>query len=101
MSVNAAEVEGENNGEMEAGLMKKYCWNGSGNDENNINEMEAGKTKNIGEMEAGVLKIFDEMEAGLMKKYCWNGRDIDEKVLLKWMEAGMMIIILMKWRGEW
>jgi len=25
MSVNAAEVEGENNGEMEAGLMKKYC----------------------------------------------------------------------------
>ena len=42
---------------MEAEVMKKCSWNGSGSDENNVAEVEAGLyEKNVAEMEA-VLSI--------------------------------------------
>jgi len=45
--------------ELEAGLLKKYNWNGSRIDE-----------KNTAEMKAGLIIFFAEMEAGLKKRYC-------------------------------
>ena len=62
--------------EMEAGLMKKYCWNGSGIDEKILLKWKRDWWKNIA-----------EMEAGLMKKYFWNGSGIDENNSAE-MEAG-------------
>jgi len=64
----------KNIAEMEAGLMTKYCWNGSGFDENNI----------------------VEKKAGLMKNYCWNGSGIGKIILLKWKRN--CIKILPKWK---
>ena len=58
---------------MEAGLFKKYCLNGSGNDETNFGEMKAGSMKNDAEMEAGVMKnMFPEIQAGLVKLMLWK-----------------------------
>jgi len=82
---------------MEAGVMKVYCWDGSGSDEKsfswngsgtyetNIADMEARVIKiccwiwggidetNVAEMEARVKRMFLKWERDWRKECCWNG----------------------------
>jgi len=57
----------KNIAEMEAELIKKYCWNESGIDEEMLLKLKRDWWKYIAEMEAGLMKNIAEMEAGLTK----------------------------------
>ena len=45
----------------------------------NNGEMEAGVMKNVDELEAGLMKKYCWNGKDIDEKYCWNGRVIDEK----------------------
>jgi len=73
-----------------AGVVKIFCWNGSGSDIKNVPEMEAGLMKLMlltWKMEW--WKYFAEMEVGVTKR------------LFPEMEVGLMKLMLLSWKLEW
>jgi len=81
--LNGGGIDEKHIAEMEAGLMKIYCWNRIEIDKD-IAEMEARLMKNIAEMEADWWKDIAE---------CWNGGGIYEKYW--WMKVGFSIKLIL------